>query len=85
MYRMLLLSLKKFQMVKITSRQTPISQQHSQPLLKAGFRKLSHLWGTVVPNFLTKKGDNHEKGGDVKIGGCHFFNYFTFQSHLWCV
>ena len=19
------------------------------------------------------------------MGGCHFLNYFTFQSHLWCV
>ena len=34
--------------------------------------------------FFTKKeekGDKHEKGGDDKIGGCHFFNYFRFQSH----
>ena len=38
--------------------------------------------------FFTKKeekGDKHEKGGDAKIGGCHFFNCFRFQSHLWCV
>ena len=39
----------------------------------------------VVINFFPRKGDKHEKGGDVKMGVCHFFDYFTFQSHLWCV
>ena len=27
----------------------------------------------------TRKGVKHEKGGDVKMGGCHYFNYFKFQ------
>ena len=39
----------------------------------------------IVPTFLTRKGNKHEKEDDVKNGGCHFFNNFTFQSHLWCV
>ena len=34
----------------------------------------------VVPKILLKKG-----GGDIEMGGCHFFWYFTVQLHLLCV
>ena len=27
-----------------------------------------------VPIFFLEREDKHEKGGDVKMGGCHFFN-----------
>ena len=29
--------------------------------------------------------DKPEKGVDVEMGGCHFFYYFTVQSHLFCL
>ena len=29
--------------------------------------------------------DEPEKGVDVEMGGCHFFYYFTIQSHLFCL
>ena len=38
---------------------------------------------------LLKRRDNPEKvekgGVDIKMGGCHFFYYFTVQLHLLCV
>ena len=52
------------------------------------FQKLSHLGGGV-PKILLKRRDNPEKvekgGVDIKMGGCHFFYYFTVQLHLLCV
>ena len=57
-------------------------------MLKAGWdlSKIESLVGREgVPIFFLEREDKHEKGGDVKMGGCHFFNYFTFRSHLWCV
>ena len=34
-----------------------------------------------VLNFLLERGDKP----DVEMGGCHFFYYFTVQSHLLCM
>ena len=40
-------------------------------------------WGGGVRNFLLEREGKPEKGGvDVEMRGCHFFSYFTVQSHL---
>ena len=87
MYRMLFLALKKVQMVKITSRPILTSQQHNWTHLplKSGedLPKIESFVGGST-KFLSRKGDKHEKGGDVKMGGLPLLIILYF-SHIYGV
>ena len=53
------------------------------PLLK-DLPKIESLWGGYKI-FCQKGVINLKRGLDVEKGGCHYFYYFTAQSHLLCV